>query len=399
MQLETNPQDAEYRARAREWLAGALPPGWGRSVREPSDEEQRIKFRHKWDRELFAGGWAGITWPRAYGGQGATVVQKAIFLEESARVRAPEGMAIVGRNVVGPTIIAHGSEEQKKRFIRPILAAEEIWCLGLSEPNSGSDLASVRCRADAVPGGYTITGQKVWTSYAQYASRCLLLARTDTEVPAHRGLTLFLLDMKAPGVTVRPLTQLTGASEFNEVFFDGVFVPADCVVGQPGGGWQILQTSLAAERGPEEGMHRQTLYKQYFDELVDWAHQPAHGRKAPIGDPIVRQRLAQSFVELEIMRLDCIRGLAGVQAKRPPGASSSVTKLYWSHMIQRVMDTAMELQAPGSILSTGDPDSPSDGLFQFEFLWSRAATIYSGASQIQRNVIAERILGLPKAGR
>lgn len=399
MPLEASPEDAAYRARIRAWLAQNLPAGWGRTVREPVDEKERYAFKHAWDRKLYAGGWAGITWPREYGGQGATAVQKAIFLEENALARAPEGMAIVGRNVVGPTLIAHGSEAQKKRFIRPLLAAEEIWCLGLSEPNAGSDLASVRTRAEPRPGGYAITGQKVWTSYAQFASWCLLLARTDPQAQQHRGLTLFLVDMKAAGVTVRPLVQLTGASEFNEVFLDEVFVPEENVVGQAGGGWQLLQTSLSAERGPEEGLHRQMLYKQFFDELVDWAHEVPSGGRAPVDDPVVRQRLAQGYVDLELMRLDCIRGLAAVQAKRPPGAASSVTKLYWSHMIQRVMDSAMELQAPGSILAAGDPDSPADGLFQFEFLWSRAATIYSGASQIQRNIIAERILGLPKGAR
>ena len=192
---------------------------------------------------------------------------------------------------------------------------------------------------------------------------------------------------------------MTGASEFNEVFFDEVFVAAENAVGEPGSGWKRLQTSLAAERGPEEGLHRQTLYKQIFDELVEWARLPGGNGRPRTEDPLVRQRLAQSYVELEVMRLDCVRGLANVQAGRPPGATSSVTKLYWSHMVQRVMDGAMEFQAPGSILEHGDPDSPGDGLFQFEFLWSRAATIYSGASQIQRNIIAERILGLPKAER
>lgn len=398
MQLELSEEDRRYRERVRQWLAQALPTGWGRTVREPADEEERAQFRRDWDRKLYAGGWAGISWPKAYGGQGATLVQKAIFLEESARARAPEGLAIVGRNVVGPTLIAHGSEAQKSRFIRPLLAADEIWCLGLSEPEAGSDLAAVRCRADAQAGGFLVTGQKIWTSYAQYASWCLLLARTDAKSSKHHGLTLFLLDMKAPGVTVRPLRQMTGASEFNEVFFDGVFVPSEHVVGTVDQGWNLLQTSLSAERGPEEGLHRQMLYRQFFDELLEWAAQPGPDGRARTQDPLVRQKLAQCHIELEIMRLDCLRGLAGVMAGRKPGAAASVTKLYWSHMIQRVMNQALDLQGPGSILASGDPDSPSDGLFQFEFLWSRAASIYSGASQIQRNIIAERVLGLPRQG-
>jgi alkylation response protein AidB-like acyl-CoA dehydrogenase len=381
-----------FRRRAVAWLAENLPAAPPAEVGEAALAE----WRRQWDRKLYQGGWAGISWPTQYGGQGRTREQKAIFLEECARVGAPEGLALVGRNVVGPTLIAHGSDAQKQRYIKPLLSADEVWCLGLSEPDAGSDLASVRTRAAVAKDGYKISGQKVWTSFAQFADWCMLLARTGTTDSRHRGLTLFLVDMHAAGISVRPLRQLTGASEFNEVFFDDVFVPTANVVGDEGNGWLLLQTSLSLERGPEEGLHRQMLYRRLFDELLDWCD----AEQGPLGrvtdDPLARQRLAESFIELEVMRLDCMQGLRLLAEGQDITSRASLTKLFWSQMIQRNMDTAMDLIGTRSILAAEDPDAVGDGVFLREFLWSRAATIYSGTSQIQRNIIAERLLGLPR---
>jgi alkylation response protein AidB-like acyl-CoA dehydrogenase len=389
--------DADFRQRARVWLSENLPTPLTPDEDGSVSEDALAEWRLGWDKALFAGGWAGISWPEEYGGQGRSRQQKAIFLEECARVGAPEGLGLVGRNVVGPTLISHGSDSQKQRYIRPLLAGQEIWCLGLSEPDAGSDLASVRCRARPAPdGGWLISGQKVWTSFAQFADRCLLLARTGDTESRHRGLTLFLVDMRSPGVTVRPLRQLTGASEFNEVFFDDVSVAPEDVVGEENRGWWLLQTSLGMERGPEEGLQRQMLYRRLFDEMLEWCDREEVDGTRVTDDPLARQKLGQCLIDLEVMRLDCRRGLELLSDGQDISSKASLTKLFWSHMIQQNTDIFMDLLGPRSLLAAGDRDAVNEGTFLQEFLWSRAATIYSGTSQIQRNIIAERLLGLPR---
>jgi alkylation response protein AidB-like acyl-CoA dehydrogenase len=317
---------------------------------------------------------------------------QAIFLEELARVNAPESVNIIGRNLTGPTLMTHGTPEQKRRFLPAILRSEEIWCQGFSEPNSGSDLASLRCRAIDEGDDFVVTGQKIWTSFAQYAQWCILLVRTDPSAPKHKGISFLLVDMRSPGVTIRPIVQITGDTEFSEVFFDEVRVPKANLVGEPNNGWRIAMTTLTFERGPEEALPRQMRFKMDFDRLLEIA---CTGRVRAT-DPVLRQKLAGCAIELELMRLNGLRSLSRLARGRELGREAAFTKLYWSEMYQRLMETALEVEGADSVLLPGDADAPVAGAFPYKFLQSRAMTIYSGTSEIQRNIIAERALGLPR---
>ena len=396
MNFKESPQEQALRAEVRQWLHDNLPPGWGRTVFEPRDEDERATLRLEWEKKLYAGGWSGITWPREYGGRGASPIENAIFLEEMARADAPDGLNIIGRNLIGPTLMAHGSEAQKQRFLPAILRAEEVWCQGFSEPGSGSDLASVRCKAVRDGDAFVINGQKIWTSFAQHSHWCFMLVRTDPNAVKHRGLSFILLDMRSPGITIRPLVQITGESEFNEVFFDDVRVPAENLVGEINAGWRIAMTTLQFERGPEEALPRRVRFQRDFDRLLALAKTTQRGGRPVSTDPVLRQKLAASHIELEIMRLNGLRGLTRLARGEELGIESSFNKLYWSHMYQRLTETAMEVAGAASTLAYGDPLAPAQGLFAHRFLTSRAMTIYSGTSEIQRNIVAERVLGLPK---
>ena len=396
MDFRDTPAEARLREDVRHWLRENLPAGWGTTVREPQDEAARSAFRLDWEKRLFRGGWSGIAWPREYGGRDATLMEQTIFLEEMARADAPEGFNVIGRNLTAPTLMAHGTEAQKQRYLPQILRGEEMWCQGFSEPNSGSDLASLRCRASQDGDGFVVNGQKIWTSFAQYAQWCILLARTDPSAQKHRGLSFLLLDMRSPGITIRPLVQITGETEFSEVFFDDVHVPAENLVGELNQGWRIAMTTLTFERGPEEALPRQVRFRRDLDRLFQTAATTRRNGRMVAEDPVIRQKLAASYIDLELMRLNGLRGLSRVAKGEALGPESSFNKLYWSHMYQRMMETALEVTGAGSALAPGDPDAPAEGLFPYRFLQSRAMTIYSGTSEIQRNIIAERVLGLPK---
>jgi alkylation response protein AidB-like acyl-CoA dehydrogenase len=396
MDFRDTPEQAAFRKEVRRWLEQNLPAGWGTTVHEPDDEDERAKLRLDWEKKLYQGGWSGVAWPKEYGGRGATQVENAIFLEEMARADAPEGINIIGRNLAGPTLMAHGTEAQKKRFLPPILKGEEVWCQGFSEPNSGSDLASVRCKIVRDGDHYIVNGQKIWTSFAQYSQWCFLLGRTDPNVAKHRGLSFLLIDMKTPGITIRPLVQITGESEFNETFFDDVRVPVENLVGEPGQGWQIAMTTLRYERGPEESMPRRVRFQRDLDRMIDLAQATHRDGKPVASDPVIRQKIAASYIDLELMRLSGMRALSRVAKGEELGPEASINKLYWSHMYQRMMETGVEVAGAASALAPGDADAPAKGLFPQRFLASRAMTIYSGSSEIQRNIIAERVLGLPK---
>ena len=396
MDFRDSPAQAAFRQQLRDWLRDNLPAGWGTSVREPQDEAQRMAFRLDWEKRLYRGGWSGISWPREYGGRGASQMEHAIFLEEMARADAPDGMNIIGRNLTGPTLMTHGTEAQKQRYLPAILKGEEVWCQGFSEPGAGSDLASVRCRAVQDGDVFVVNGQKIWTSFAQYSQWCILLVRTDTGAVKHRGLSFLLADMRTPGITVRPLEQITGETDFNEVFFDDVRVPVHNLVGELNQGWRIAMTTLQFERGPEESMPRGVRFRRDLDRLFHIANTTRRNGRLLSADPVIRQKLAASHIELEIMRLNGLRGLSRVAKGESLGQESSFSKLYWSHMYQRLTETALEVVGAGSALAAGDPDAPAEGLFPYRFLASRAMTIYSGSSEIQRNIIAERVLGLPK---
>ena len=396
MDFRDTPAEKQLRDDVRRWLRENLPAGWGDTVRLPEGEAEAIAFRLDWERRLYRGGWSGIAWPIKYGGRGASQVEQAIFLEEMARADAPEGINIIGRNLTGPTLMAHGTEAQRERHLPAILRGEEMWCQGFSEPNSGSDLASARCKATRDGDDFVINGQKIWTSFAQYAQWCILLARTDPQAPKHKGLSFLLVDMRSPGITIRPLVQITGETEFSEVFFDDVRVPADNLVGGLNEGWRIANTTLRFERGPEEALPRQVRFKREFDRLLQLAATTHRGGRALTDDLVLRQKLAASYIELEQMRLNGLRGLSRVAKGEDLGPEASFTKLFWSHLYQRMLEVALEVNGAESALAPGDPDAPADGLFVQRFLQSRAMTIYSGTSEIQRNIIAERVLGLPK---
>jgi alkylation response protein AidB-like acyl-CoA dehydrogenase len=389
-------EELAFRDELRHWLAANLPAGWGETVFEPADEDERAQFRLDWERKLYGGGWNGIDWPKEYGGRGASLVEQAIFAEENARARAPEGLNIIGRNLAGTTLLHHGSEAQKRRHLPKILSAEEVWCQGFSEPNAGSDLASLRCQAVRKGDHFIVNGQKIWTSFAQYAQWCILLARTDPSAPKHQGISFLLVDMKSPGISVRPLKQISGESEFNETFFVDVKVPVENLVGELNGGWKIAMTTLAYERGPEDSLGRQIRFKQELDRLLRTLAQLPRGRTTAIEDPVVRDRLALAVSQLEIVRLNCLRAFSATLKGRPRGAEASLIKLCWSHTAKSMYETALDALGPTAGIEGSDPRAFAGGRFQLSFLHSRAFTIYSGTSEIQRNIIAERLLGLPK---
>ncbi|WP_324741446.1 acyl-CoA dehydrogenase [Tsuneonella sp. CC-YZS046] len=396
MDFNYSEEEQRFRSEVRAWLADALPKGWGKTVFEPEDEDERAHFRIDWERKLYEGGWSGISWPKKYGGRGATLVEQGIFAEELARAQAPEGINVIGRNLAATTLMHHGSEAQRERYLPKILSADEIWCQGFSEPNAGSDLASSRCRADLDGDEFVINGQKIWTSFAQYSQWCILLARTDQSAPKHKGLSFFLVDMSTPGITIRPLTQISGEKEFNETFFENVRIPKENLVGELNDGWRIAMTTLSYERGAEDALARQIRFKQELDLLIETAGEVELGEGKAIDNPAVRQRLAQSIVDLELMRMNCLREFSKAIKGEKPGPESSMMKLYWSHVAQDMADMSIEILGPEGLLMQGDEDALARGRFPMSCLQSRAFTIYSGTSEIQRNIIAERVLGLPK---
>jgi alkylation response protein AidB-like acyl-CoA dehydrogenase len=385
-----------FRDEVRDWLAANLPEGWGETVFEPTDEDERAMFRLDWEKKLYEGGWSGLEWPTEYGGRGATLVEQAIFAEELARARAPEGLNIIGRNLTGTTLLHHGTEEQKKRYLPKILSGEEVWCQGFSEPNAGSDLASVRTKAELDGDEFVVNGQKIWTSYAQYSNWCITLVRTDPDAPKHKGLSFLLIDMNSPGVSIRPLKQISGENEFNETFFDDVRVPVKNLVGDVNQGWQIAMTTLAYERGPEDALARQIRFKQELNTLLKTVARKQRGATMAIDDPVLRDRLGKSIIEMEIMRLSCLRSFSRSLKGEPRGADASMMKLYWSHAAQEMYESALSALGPEAMISGNDPLSAARGRFQLSYLHSKAFSIYSGSSEIQRNIIGERVLGLPK---
>lgn len=396
MDFNYTPAEEKFRAELRAWLADALPDGWGETVFEPEDEDERAYFRIEWEKTLYRGGWACIHWPQAFGGRDATQVEQAIYAEELARARVPEGINIIGRNLAGSTLLEHGTAEQKQRFLPAIVSCEEVWCQGFSEPGAGSDLAAVRTRAELDGDHFVVNGQKVWTSYAQYSDWCFALVRTDPNVRKHAGLTFLLIDMKSPGVSTRPLKQISGENEFNETFFDNVRVPVENVVGSVNGGWQIAMTTLAHERGPEDALGRQIRFKQELDLLLETLSGMERDGRPVIEEPRLRQELGQSIIELELMRLTALRQLSRYEKGIERGAEASANKLYWSHASQDMFERAIDALGPLAPLAGKDGHAVAGGRFQLSYLQSRAFSIYSGSSEIQRNIIGERILGLPK---
>jgi alkylation response protein AidB-like acyl-CoA dehydrogenase len=377
MDLSFTAEEDAFAHEVREWLAANLtaPPTF-------TSLDDEVAWGQAWQARLAADRWVGIAWPSECGGRDATPVQVALFNMEYARARAPQPVNRVGINLAGPTLLAHGTNEQQQRWLPRILTAEDIWCQLFSEPGAGSDLAALTTRADPAEGGWLLTGQKVWTSYAQFARYGICLARTDPDAPKHAGLSYFVVDMEADGVDIRPLVQITGEAEFNEVFLDGVFVPRDHLVGELNAGWSVANTTLAHERGTSFPFKEQVVHETYLDEL--FASALAGGR---LDDVDVADGLAQAFVELRILRLHNWRTLSRLGRGIAPGPESSVVKLAWTDMTQHLSETALDVVGPAS---------PLAGRWQRQWLWSKAASIAGGTSEIQRTIIGDRILGLPR---
>ncbi len=386
MNFSYTTKETEFRLELRAWLNANVPRGL-----QPSTLEEEAEYLTAWQRQLFDAGWAAVHWPSEYGGRGASLTEQAIFQEEMARARAPQMMNRVGINLVGPTLIQHGTAAQKDRYLAKILSCEEIWCQLYSEPDAGSDLASLRTRADARGDDFLINGQKVWTSYAQFAAFGILLARTDTKVAKHKGISCLIADMHAPGITIRPLRQITGSAEFSETFFDNVSIPRNSLIGDENAGWRVASTTLAHERGTSFPFKEQVLHRIYADELRDLlTHNSA------TNDAVTRQRYAARFIEVEIMRLHNCRMMTRLSKGELPGPESSIVKLFWADLTKHMGELSLDANGPASQLAVGDSRVPGNGKWQQRMLWSRCGSIAGGTSEIQRNIIAQRLLGLPR---
>lgn len=392
MDLSFSPQEEAFRNDLRGWLA-ANPPTAIQDLFS-HDLERRVAAGRQWQRRMQEAGWVGVSWPREYGGRGASVTEEIIYNEELARAGAPEAVNIVGLNIVGPLLIEYGRPEQKELFLPPILTGDEIWCLGMSEPNAGSDLASLTTRAILDGDEFVITGEKTWSSYASYSSWCFLVARTDADLPRHKGLSCLAVPMNSPGIELRPLVQMHGDREFCQVFFDKVRVPRNALIGELNRGWQVVLTTLHHERTTFALSH-QVVLSQYITGMLELAREAAAQGRPGLQDPVVRQKLAAAMIEVEVLKLYSLKRIGEVK-KRGLGAESSVDKLYWTEMNQRIQDTAMEILGPYSQLVHGSELTPNAGSWPHSFLQSKAETIYSGTSEIQRNTIADLIMGLPR---
>lgn len=346
-----------------------------------------------WAKLLYEAGYAGLTWPQEYGGAGAPYTHQAIFLEESARAETPEHIGVIGLGMAGPTIIAHGTPEQKGH-LKSILSGEEVWCQGFSEPGSGSDLASLRTRASDDGDSFVVNGQKVWSSFAHIADYCILLVRTDPEAPKHNGITYLLVDMHSPGVDVRPLRQITGDPEFNEIFFSDVRVPKENVLGEVNAGWQVAMTTLLHERGTL-GFALTARLEVQMRKLIALAKEKRPDGVVPADDPMIRDRIARHWSELQALRFTNYRALTGLVKTGVPGPEGSVAKLHWSETNQRLTKLAVEILGPQAQLN-GEAGT-WDGFWQYQQLRSRGNTIEAGTSEVLRNIISERVLGLPRS--
>jgi alkylation response protein AidB-like acyl-CoA dehydrogenase len=379
MDLRDTPDEAEFRAGLRAWIDENLPE----DRRGGRGGAQRFEdpFLRDWSRLLYEAGYVGLTWPKEYGGVGAPYSFQAILYEELSAAQAPPHVGVIGLSMAGPTIMAHGTEEQKARYLQPLLAAEEIWCQGFSEPDAGSDLAAARTRAERRDGVYVVNGQKVWSSFAHIADFCILVTQSDPEAPRYKNLTYLIVDMHAPGVEVRPLRQITGEAEFNEIFFTDVQVPVENRLDEEGNGWQVAMTTLLHERATLGFALTATL-----DGLLGRLLQDARGREL---DPRLREAIAGEWIELQALRYTSYRALGTYERTGVPGPEGSGVKLRWSEANQRLTKLARELGESGGILD--------DGWWNHQQLRSRGNTIEAGTSEVLRNIIAERVLGLPRS--
>jgi alkylation response protein AidB-like acyl-CoA dehydrogenase len=328
-----------------------------------------------------------VSWPTKYGGRGATLIEQAIYNEEVVRAKAPQAANVLGLAMGGPTVIAHGTEEQRRRYLQPILSAEEIWCQGFSEPDSGSDLASVKTRATRHGDEWVVTGQKVWTTFAHHAKWCMLVARTDSDAPKHKGLSYFLMDMDQEAVQVRPLVQITGEAEFNELFIEEARIPHENIIGGEGNGWAVAITTLMHERATL-AFGLQVSAQIALNELIEKARSTRANGQPASEDPVIRQRLAQLLIEAEVLRLNAYRGLTAIMRDGVPGPEGSLGKWHWSEVSQSLTELAMEIAGPRAMLAEDE--------WTYRFLRARANSIEGGTTEILKNIVAERVLGLPR---
>ena len=387
MDLRFRAEDEAFRDEVRTFLEDSLAADFAvvRGRGGPGDDDCLFDERLAWERHLGAHGWTCVAWPEEHGGRGLSLHQQVVYFEEYARARAPGRIGHIGETLLGPTLIAFGSDAQRERFLPGIVAGTELWCQGYSEPGAGSDLANIQTRAELVDGEWVIDGQKVWTSQAHWADWCFVLARTDRGAPKHKGISYLLVPMRQDGVEVRPIHQLTGDSEFNEVFFTGARTPADHVVGEVDAGWRVAMGTLAFERGAST-LGQNLMFLNEWDEV-----RAAARRNGRIEDPVVRQRLVDTWLRLRLMRLNAMRIMSSSH-EAPPAAM--VTKLFWATLHRDLGELAMDVLGADATLRTGEDGDYSR--LQRLFLFSRSDTIYAGTNQIQRNLIGERALGLPK---
>jgi alkylation response protein AidB-like acyl-CoA dehydrogenase len=380
MDFELDESERGFRDEVRAWLKANAP----KDDSTVSDQATLIENRRAWQKKLNEAGYVGITWPKEYGGRGAGFMEQLIFNDEMIVAQTPEPINVIGLGMGGPVVIAHGTEEQKKRYLPPLLSAEEIWCQGFSEPNAGSDLSGLQTKAEDKGDHYIVNGQKVWTTLAHIAKWCMLLTRERKEANPRDGLTYLLVDMESPGVEVRPLVQITGDAEFNEIFFKDVKVPKSQILGEAGQGWAVAMTTLLHERGTL-GMALATRAQITAAELAE------HTRKLGRGsDPLVRQKVAQYTIEARALQLNGYRALTAMKRNGIPGPEGSILKLMWSELNQRMTETAVDVAGPSEQVGDGTG-------WKYEFLRSRANTIEAGTSEVLRNILAERVLGLPRS--
>ena len=382
MDFDLSPAEKRFRDEVRAWLA-ENKPRWEDD--EDSTSRDWLERRREWQRKMHQAGYIGLNWPKEYGGRGATLMEQLILNQEMIEARAPDPINVLGLGMGGPVLIAHGTPEQKERYLAKILSADEIWAQGFSEPNAGSDLSALQTRAEDRGDHYVVNGQKVWTTLAHVAKWCMLLTRERKEANPRDGLTYLLVDMQQPGVEVRPLVQITGDAEFNEVFFHDVRVPKEQVIGEPGEGWKIAMTTLLHERGTL-GMALATRAGVTSRELVDLVRKSGRGRER-----LVRQRVAQHYIDARTLQLNGYRAVTNLMKTAIPGPEGSMMKLFWSELNQRMQETAIDLLGPA-----GQVENHSDR-WRYGFLRSRANTIEAGTSEVLRNILAERVLGLPRS--
>lgn len=401
MDLRFSPEDEEYRQTLRAWLAEHLPSGRGQGSLGGgggggggmADIGRFIQVARDWQRSLWEAGYVGLNWPRAYGGQEATLTQQVVVTQELVRASAPPLINTIGLTILGPTLVQHGTEAQRQRFLPRILAAEDLWCQGFSEPDAGSDLASLKTRATLDGDEFVVTGQKMWTSMAPIADWCFLLVRTDPDAPKREGISYLLCDMRTPGITVVPLRNAGGGIHFSEVFFDEVRIPADQLVGELHGGWAITRTTLQHERSGLAGV---LALEQSLDRLRSTAASVARGEGTALDDVGLRRELAQRWIEVEGLRYLGYRTLSAQLAGRDPGASASLGKLFASGVRQRIARTALEVTGPLAQVGKGSSHTVDRGRWQAVYFDSIGHSIGGGTAEMMRNAIAERILGLPR---